>query len=153
VRATKHTLERIERGDVEHYCFQLTNNTTNHKELLYILVRLVEPFHTLQYIAHFNIIAVFFEPTTMIAGVEEKLQNGEEIASALMSAFGVTTHERRHMDKAIGKTTIQVLKVNIMNPPRDMNEQEVRRELYRTRIVKYNNLTVYYDHYVLDDVV
>jgi hypothetical protein len=29
----------------------------------------------------------------MIAGVEKKLQNGGEIASALMSAFGVTTYE------------------------------------------------------------
>jgi hypothetical protein len=40
-----------------------------------------------------------------------------------------------------------------MNPPRDTDEQEVRRELHRTGIVEYNNLTVYYDHYAPDDVV
>jgi hypothetical protein len=106
VRATKHTLERIEGEDVGHYFFRLTNNTTNHEELLHVLVGLVGPFHTLQHLAHLNIIAVFFKPITMIAGVEEKLQNRGEIASALMSAFGVTTHERRQMDKVTGKATI-----------------------------------------------
>jgi hypothetical protein len=89
----------------------------------------------------------------MIVGVEEKLKNGGEIASALMSAFGVTTHEGRHIDEATGEATIQVLRVNVMNPPRDTDEQEVRRELHRMGIVEYNNLTVYYDHYAPDDVV
>jgi hypothetical protein len=42
----------------------------------------------------------------MIAGAEEKLKNGGEIASALMSAFGVTTHKGRHIDKATGEATI-----------------------------------------------
>jgi hypothetical protein len=48
-----------------------------------------------------------------------------------------------------------VLRVNVMNPPRDTDEQEVRRELHRTRliIVEYNNFTVYYDHYAPDDVI
>jgi hypothetical protein len=106
VRATKHTLKRIEGGDIGHYFFRLTNNTINHEELLYVLVGLVEPFHTLQHLAHLNIIAVFFKPITMIAEVEKKLQNRGEIASALMSAFGVTTHEEQHMDEVTGKTTI-----------------------------------------------
>jgi hypothetical protein len=86
----------------------------------------------------------------MVAG---KLQNRREIANTLMSAFGVTTHEEQHMDKEIGRSTIQVLRVNVMNPPRDTDEQEVREELHRTGIVNYNNLTVYYDHYTPDDVV
>jgi hypothetical protein len=42
----------------------------------------------------------------MIARAEKKLQNGGEIAGVLMSAFGVTTHEGRHIDKATGKATI-----------------------------------------------
>jgi hypothetical protein len=48
-----------------------------------------------------------------------------------------------------------VLRVNVMNPSRDTDEQEVRRELHRTGliIVEYNNLTVYYDHYAPDDVI
>jgi hypothetical protein len=106
VRATKQTLERIEGGDIGHYFFRLTNNTTNHKELLYVLAGLVGPFHSLKHLVHLNIIAVFFKPITMIAGAEEKLQNRREIASALMSAFGVTTHEGWHMDEATGKATI-----------------------------------------------
>jgi hypothetical protein len=82
-----------------------------------------------------------------------KLQNRREIANTLMSAFGVTTHEEQHMDEETGRSTIQVLRVNVMNPPRDTDEQEVREELHRTGIVNYNNLTVYYDHYTPDDVV
>jgi hypothetical protein len=29
----------------------------------------------------------------------------------------------------------------------------VRRELHRTEIVEYNNLTIYYDHYTPNDVI
>jgi hypothetical protein len=65
----------------------------------------------------------------------------------------LTTHKGRHIDEVTGKAIIQVFRVNIMNLPRDTDKQEVRRELHRTRIVEYNNLTVYYDHYTPDDVV
>jgi hypothetical protein len=141
----KNALKKIERGNVGHYFFRLTNNTTNYEKLVHILAGLVEPIHTQQHLAQLNILTVFFEPTTMVAGVEEKLQHGGEIVNMLMSVFGVTVHEGRHIDEETGKLTIQVLRMNVMNPPADTDEQEVRKELHRTGIVDYNNLTVFYN--------
>jgi hypothetical protein len=90
----KKALKKIERGNVRHYFFKLTNNTTNYKKLIYILAGLVEPIHTQQHLAQLNILTVFFEPTIMVARAEKKLQYREEIANMLMSTFGVTIHER-----------------------------------------------------------
>jgi hypothetical protein len=148
----KNALKKIERGNVGHYFFRLTNNTTNYEELVYILARLVEPIHTQQHLAQLNILTVFFEPTTMVAEAEEKLQYGGEIANMLMSAFGVTIHEGRHIDEETGKPTIQVLRMNVMNPHADTDEQEVKKELHKTGIVDYNNLIVFYNQYAPDEV-
>jgi hypothetical protein len=148
----KNALKRIERGNVGHYFFRLTNNTTNYKKLVHILAGLVGPIHTQQHLAQLNILTVFFELTTMVAGAEEKLQHGGEIASMLMNTFGVTVHEGWHIDEETGKPTIQVLRMNVMNPPADTDKQEVRKELHRTGIVDYNNLTVFYNQYAPDEV-
>jgi hypothetical protein len=42
--------------------------------------------------------------------------------------------------------------MNVMNPPADTDKQEVRKELHRTGIVDYNNLTVFYNQYTPDEV-
>jgi hypothetical protein len=42
----KNALKKTERGNVGHYFFRLTNNTTNHEELVHILAGLIEPIHT-----------------------------------------------------------------------------------------------------------
>jgi hypothetical protein len=69
----KNVLKKIERGNVRHYFFRLTNNTTNYKKLVHILAGLVEPIHTQQHLAQLNILTVFFELTTMVIGAKEKL--------------------------------------------------------------------------------
>jgi hypothetical protein len=42
----KNALKKIERGNVGHYFFRLTNNTTNYEKLVYILAGLVKSIHT-----------------------------------------------------------------------------------------------------------
>jgi hypothetical protein len=148
----KNALKKIERENIGHYFFKLTNNTTNYEKLVYILAGLVGPIHTQQHLVQLNILTVFFEPTTMVAGTEKKLQHGEEIANMLMSVFRVTVHERWYIDEETGKSTIQVLRINVMNPPVDTDEQEVKKELHRTGIVDYNNLTVFYNQYAPDEM-
>jgi hypothetical protein len=58
----------------------------------------------------------------MVVGMEKKLQHGREIANMLMSTFEVTVYERQHIDKETGKSTIQVLRMNVMNPPADTDK-------------------------------
>jgi hypothetical protein len=148
----KNALKKIERGNIGHYFFKLTNNTTNYEKLVHILAGLVRPIHTQQHLTQLNILTVFFEPTTMVARAEKKLQHREEIANMLMSVFGVTVHEEWHIDKETEKPIIQVLRMNVMNPPTDTDKQEVRKELHRTEIIDYNNLTVFYNQYAPDEV-
>jgi hypothetical protein len=102
----KNALKKIERGNVRHYFFRLTNNTTNYEELVYILAGLVGPIHTQQYLAQLNILIIFFKSITMVAGAKEKLQHGGEIVNMLMSAFGVTIYEGWHIDEETEKPTI-----------------------------------------------
>jgi hypothetical protein len=42
--------------------------------------------------------------------------------------------------------------MNVMNLLADTDKQEVRKELHRIEIVDYNNLTVFYNQYTLDEV-
>jgi hypothetical protein len=102
----KNALKKIERENIGHYFFRLTNNTTNYEKLIHILAGLIGPIHTQQHLAQLNILTIFFEPTTMVAGTKEKLQHGGEIANMLMSVFGVTVHEKQHIDEETEKPTI-----------------------------------------------
>lgn len=89
----------------------------------------------------------------MAVGAEEKFQKGGEIANMLLDGYGVITHAGLHIDEVTGRLTIQVIRVNVLNPSIDTDEQEVVKKLHRTGIENYSNLVVYYNQYTPDEVV
>lgn len=88
-----------------------------------------------------KILSVYFKPATMMADAKDNLKEGGLLYLRLVDKYRAVIIKERDRDLNIGKSKLEVLRINIHGIPPQITNQEIQDAL-DAKVPKHSNLSI-----------